>query len=46
MPFSEKEYKWEEKMNSILDQVLEVVLTGGGSKRHGVTDGDCSISRT
>lgn len=46
MPFSEKEYKWEGKTNSILDQVLKVVLTGGGSERHRVTDGDCSISST
>lgn len=46
MPFSEKEYKWEGKTNSILDQVLEVVLTEGGSERHGVTDRDCSISST
>ena len=33
-------------MNSILDQVLEVVLTGGGSERHGITDEECSISST
>ena len=46
MPFYEKEYKWEEKMNSILNQVLEVVLTGGGSERHGITDEECSISST